>query len=34
LQKLGFEFDRMIVLPHVEHALDLFHLPLPKEASA
>ena len=34
LQKLGFEFDKMIVLPHIEHALDLFHLPLPKEASA
>ena len=34
LQKLGFEFDKMIVLPHIEHSLDLFHLPLPKEASA
>jgi ribosomal-protein-alanine N-acetyltransferase len=34
LQKLGFEFDRMIVLPHVAHPLDLFHLHLPTEAAA
>lgn len=34
LQKLGFEFDRMVVLPHVEHALDLFHLNVPTEANA
>lgn len=34
LQKLGFEFDRMIVLPAIEHAVDLFHLHLPKEAAA
>lgn len=34
LQKLGFEFDRMIVLPHVAHPLDLFRLPLPMEAAA
>ena len=34
LQKLGFEFDRMIVLPAIEHAVDLFHLHLSKEAAA
>ncbi|WP_394695137.1 GNAT family N-acetyltransferase [Pseudoxanthomonas japonensis] len=34
LQKLGFEFDRMIVLPAIEHAVDLFHLHLSKEATA
>ncbi len=34
LQKLGFEFERMIVLPHVEHALDLFHLHVPTGATA
>ena len=33
LQKLGFEFDRMVVLPHVAHALDLFHLHLTTEAA-
>ena len=34
LQKLGFEFDRMIVLPPIEHAVDLLHLPLTTEAAA
>ena len=34
LQKLGFEFDRMIVLPAIEHAVDLFHLHLSQEATA
>ncbi|WP_232310298.1 GNAT family N-acetyltransferase [Pseudoxanthomonas mexicana] len=34
LQKLGFEFDKMIVLPHVAHPLDLFHLHLSTEAAA
>nr|WP_225583472.1 GNAT family N-acetyltransferase [Pseudoxanthomonas sp. PXM02] len=34
LQKLGFEFDRMIVLPAIEHPVDLFHLHLSKEAAA
>jgi RimJ/RimL family protein N-acetyltransferase len=34
LQKLGFEFDRMIVLPPIAHALDLFHLHLTTEAAA
>lgn len=34
LQKLGFEFDRMIVLPHIAHAIDLFHLHLTTEAAA
>ncbi len=34
LQKLGFEFDRMIVLRAIEHAVDLFHLHLSKEATA
>jgi ribosomal-protein-alanine N-acetyltransferase len=33
LRKLGFEFDRMVVLPHVAHALDLFHLHLTTEAA-
>ena len=34
LQKLGFEFDRMIVLPPIEHGVDLFRLHLSKEAAA
>lgn len=33
LRKLGFGFDRMIVLPAIEHPVDLFHLPLSKEAA-
>ncbi len=33
LQKLGFEFDRMIVLPAIEHAVDLFHLQLSKDTA-
>jgi len=33
LQKLGFEFDRMIALPAIEHPVDLFHLHLSKEAA-
>ncbi len=34
LQKLGFEFDRMIVLPAIEHAVHLFHLHLSKDTAA
>ncbi|WP_299341670.1 GNAT family N-acetyltransferase [uncultured Pseudoxanthomonas sp.] len=33
LQKLGFAFDRMILLPPIEHPVDLFHLSLSKEAA-
>ena len=31
LQKLGFVFERMVMLPHVEREVGLFHLnPIPE----